>query len=164
MVGSIILTATLTLAVYLDVSRRWLPNWLTVPLALAGLVHGGVSGGLPALQGRTLGLAVLLVLFAVLWQFGACRGGDVKLCAAAGAWLGFRLVPLYLFSWVVINAVAVLFACWKGNGYSVRSMWQEQRSSVQGLLVGLLHRENAYSYPGAVAIALAVLAASVFTI
>jgi prepilin peptidase CpaA len=70
-----------------DLSRRRIPNWLNVSIFLAGLLAQAVGGGPTALgqglAGAGVGLALLLPLFHFRW----IGGGDVKLVAAAGAWM-----------------------------------------------------------------------------
>lgn len=83
-----------------DLRERRLPDRLTLPLAFLGL-------GLAALRERGLPLAELAGMaggWAAFWALGAAhhrlRGveglglGDAKLLGAAGAWLGWRPLPL----------------------------------------------------------------------
>lgn len=66
-------------------------NALTLPLLAAGLLYGGLHGGWAglgaALLGACFGLGILLSPYAA----GAMGGGDVKLMAGVGAWLGLPL-------------------------------------------------------------------------
>jgi prepilin peptidase CpaA len=71
-----------------DVRSRRIPNALTFGAAALGivfhLVTGGASGTLQGLFGWGVGLAVFFIPFAL----GGLGGGDVKLVAALGVWLG----------------------------------------------------------------------------
>ena len=83
------LTLALTfLAALLDWRSRRIPNWLTVPGLLSGvLVHAliaGWHGTLFALEGACLALLILLPLV-ILRALGA---GDWKLMGAVGAFVG----------------------------------------------------------------------------
>jgi prepilin peptidase CpaA len=84
-----ILTLALTiLAALLDWRSRRIPNWLTVPGLLSGVVvHAliaGWHGTLFALEGASLALILLLPLVALR----ALGAGDWKLMGAVGAFVG----------------------------------------------------------------------------
>jgi leader peptidase (prepilin peptidase) / N-methyltransferase len=88
----------LTLA-WIDVRRLILPDVLTLPLIVAGLLAAAVLDP-DSLAERALGAALgYLALRAVAWAYLRLRGreglgqGDAKLLAAAGAWLGAVALP-----------------------------------------------------------------------
>lgn len=65
-----------------DWRTRTIPNWLTIPVLLAGLALNRLDG----LYGAGAALLVQVPFFVI----GMIGGGDVKLMAAAGALLGWR--------------------------------------------------------------------------
>jgi prepilin peptidase CpaA len=71
-----------------DVRTRRIPNLLTFGAAIAGLCFhafvSGASGAILAGSGWLVGLLILIPYFLA----GGMGGGDVKLLAALGAWLG----------------------------------------------------------------------------
>lgn len=75
-----------------DVRAARIPNGLTLVGVAAGLVaHGLLPQGLgvmASVAGAVAGLAVFLPFFAL----GGMGGGDVKLMAAVGAWLGWPAI------------------------------------------------------------------------
>lgn len=77
------------LATRADVQSRKIPNLLTGPALLLGvLVHlglGGTTGAGNALLGAVVAGAILLPG----WLMRFMGAGDVKLMAAVGAWLGY---------------------------------------------------------------------------
>jgi prepilin peptidase CpaA len=96
-------------AVVSDLRTRRIPNWLTVSnLVLALVVHGchGRLGGLIfSLEGFAAGFGVLFLL----WLIGGGGGGDVKMMAALGAWLGWKLtLAVFLGSAVVTLVLATV--------------------------------------------------------
>lgn len=91
-------------AAILDFRTKKIPNWITVPAAVAGLAfHAALpqgSGFVWALAGLGVGFVLLLLP----WLLGGGGMGDVKLLAALGAWMG----PLTILT--VFGASAVLAA------------------------------------------------------
>ena len=77
-----------SLACVTDLSTRRIPNGLTFSAALLGFVYQFLSGGLDGLGYAALGWLVGAVVFIVPFALGGLGGGDVKLLAALGAWLG----------------------------------------------------------------------------
>ena len=76
------------LAAVTDVRTGRVPNLLTLGAAAAALVFHGVSAGGAGLMTSALGVLVGLALFLPFFVLGGMGGGDVKLLAALGAWLG----------------------------------------------------------------------------
>jgi prepilin peptidase CpaA len=71
-----------------DLRTRRIPNVLTFGAAAAGLVYQVATGGLEGLGAGVLGWLVAFVLFLLPFALGGLGGGDIKLMAALGAWLG----------------------------------------------------------------------------
>jgi leader peptidase (prepilin peptidase)/N-methyltransferase len=106
-VGLLILAAT-------DIAVMRLPDVVTLPLIVVGLLMAGIdsSFSLEGLTPRLIGAAAGYGSFAGLAAFYRWRHGreglglgDAKLAACAGAWLGWRALPL-----VVVLACAFAFA------------------------------------------------------
>ncbi len=118
-VGLFTLTAS-----FFDFKFRKIPNKLTMPMFLAGLIFKvAFNGWSGAEEGSKLfihlGLADALLAFAVgfgtlflLWMIGGGGGGDVKLMGALSVWLAFQLT-LYVMIvgtvFVVIGTALVVF-------------------------------------------------------
>jgi prepilin peptidase CpaA len=98
----------------IDVRTRRVPNPLTMGLAALGVVYaacgiGGLSLG-GSLAGLALGLAVMLPGHLI----GATGAGDVKLFAAAGAFVGpAHILTAFLYTALAGGALAVVISLWR---------------------------------------------------
>ncbi len=83
-----VLFALLAAAVATDLKSHRIPNLLLWPaLSLALMLHmasGGIDGLITAAGGLTLGLAMLLPIYAI----GGMGAGDIKLLGVVGSFLG----------------------------------------------------------------------------
>ncbi len=93
------LIAILSVAVVTDLKAQRIPNFLTLPAILAGLAYHGLTRGLGGLSFAAAGLALGLAVMLVPYLLSVMGGGDVKLMAAVGAWLGVDdLFGAFLFT------------------------------------------------------------------
>jgi prepilin peptidase CpaA len=95
----------------IDLYTRRVPNGLTFGLAGVGLICAGLRltsvGPLGALAGLGVGLALMLPGHLI----GATGGGDVKLLAALGTWLGpGRTGKAFLYAALAGGVLAVVVA------------------------------------------------------
>lgn len=118
--GAIFGWALLLLAI-LDIRHFWLPDRLTVPLVALGIAAAWVTD-MPGLIDALIGaLAGFGLLFAVNRAYRALRGrdglggGDSKLLAAIGAWLGWQMLPFILLLASGTGLMAVLHAAIRGR-------------------------------------------------
>jgi prepilin peptidase CpaA len=113
----------LVVATFTDLRNRRIPNWLVLPFLLAGIVvsplrpdwggNWGGSGlrfGWHGLGQSFTGLGLGLLIFGFLFWLGGMGGGDVKLCAALGAWIG----PMQMFWALFFTSLAggIMVLCW----------------------------------------------------
>ncbi|MBU1001119.1 MAG: A24 family peptidase [Proteobacteria bacterium] len=112
----IFLSIILTIATVTDLRERRIPNKLTYPAMLLALswhyMMTGADGLLFASIGLAAGLGVMLIPF-LLGHMGA---GDVKLMAAAGAFLGpAGALKAFLFTSMVGGIYAVAVLAWRSS-------------------------------------------------
>lgn len=127
-----LMLACLMALVVTDLRIQRLPNFLTMPMLLLGLVINlvraawlgqqgeagryfgmtGIGGGLVegfcfSMAGVVAGFAV----FTVLWQLQKCGAGDVKLMAALGAWIG-PMWFFFVFAGTIAATIVVMLVWW----------------------------------------------------
>ena len=130
--NSIAMWPTLTVLVIAsiaDLRSRRIPNWLVIPFLLAGITAGGWTSGLYGVA-RSLAGVVLGVVLAGVFCYARSMGlGDLKLCAAVGAWIGpFQLIYALLATGIAGGVLALGYAAWYGSlGRSVSGAGQVVR-------------------------------------
>src|SRR5215470_8875041 len=78
----------LMIATFTDLRSRRIPNWLVFPFLVAGIAVSAWLHGWSGIGHSLSGMALGGLLFGVLCWMGGMGMGDVKLCAAIGAWVG----------------------------------------------------------------------------
>ncbi|MFT8806566.1 MAG: prepilin peptidase [Acetobacter aceti] len=106
-----------------------LPDVLTLPLLLTGLAEGFLSAGADGLLDRTLAAACGWSLFAlVAYGYRVLRGraglggGDVKLLAAGGAWVGLAALPIVVVMASAFGIVIALATILRARRFSMTIM------------------------------------------
>jgi len=85
-----------------DFAVMRLPDLITLPLVILGLLIAAISPGYPLLDhaiGAATGYAVFAGLGLLYHRLRGRHGlglGDAKLAAAAGAWLGWAALPVFI--------------------------------------------------------------------
>lgn len=129
----------------LDITDFWLPDRLTLTLALTGLATG-LTGIAPPLMDRLIGgVAGFAALWAIAAGYKAYRGheglggGDPKLLGAIGLWLGWQMLPVVVLLAGMAGLGVALF--WMVSG---RGMQRDDRLPFGALLA-------VAAYPAAIA-------------
>jgi prepilin peptidase CpaA len=100
--------AATTAAALIDLRTRRVPNAFTLPLAGAGVLLGALGWGTAGIGGALAGWTVGLLLMLPGYLIGATGGGDVKLFAAIGAFLGPSLMLPALAHTAIAGALLAL--------------------------------------------------------
>lgn len=149
-----------------DLRSRRIPNAMTVPMFVLGLIYQAVfhqwAGLADAGQAFGMGFGILLVL----WLVGGGGGGDVKLMGALSVWLGFHLTLLVLITstcLVLFGTVGVVVysVCRRGmrrtkakyvaSSEPAKGQGKKRKPSVETLRQRQQRRVMAYALPVAVA-------------
>lgn len=106
---------TVALAGLIDLKAWLLPDFLTIPLLIAGFATAYFFQPLVTMEESIMGaiyayfLPLLTALFMQKYKSNPLGGGDVKMMAALGAWLGFELFNTVL----VISFIFFLYLVWQ---------------------------------------------------
>jgi prepilin peptidase CpaA len=152
------------LAAAADAMTRRVPNGLTFGAAAVGVAFAAATGGVQGLVWSVAGWIVGLLLFLPLFALRAMGGGDVKLLAAFGAWLG----PALVFWVAVYGAIAggvlgLLLVLWRrrlratiANMWGIVTHWRQ--AGLKPHPVVTLDNPGAVRMPYALPVALGALA------
>ena len=106
--------ALVAVATFTDLRSRRIPNWLVLPFLTAGIALSIWFHGWSGLGQSLLGMALGGLLFGILAVMGGMGGGDVKLCAAVGAWIWWHQMLVALVLTGIIGGIMAL--CWAAAG------------------------------------------------
>jgi prepilin peptidase CpaA len=154
-------------AVCTDMRSRRIPNWLVLPFLLLGIMvsplradwsgirlgfwlpkdwpsirQGLFSGhgfGWHGLGQSFAGMGLGLLVFGIPFWMGWTGGGDVKLCAAIGAWVGPQQMFFSLFFSSLIGGILLL--CWAAWGGFSRELFTDTSDFVFGWMQRRKHCE-----------------------
>lgn len=120
LLGAIFGWLLLTLAA-IDAKWHWLPDRLTILLAVTGLA-ASFFVDMPDVMSRLIGgIAGFLILFLVAWGYRLLRrreglgGGDPKLLGAIGCWLGWQVLPLVILGAAMTGLLAAVMMRMRGQ-------------------------------------------------
>jgi prepilin peptidase CpaA len=121
----------LAVATFTDLRSRRIPNWLVMPFLVAGIGVSVWVQGWHGLSQSLSGFALGAVIFGLLFFLGGMGMGDVKLCAAIGAWVG----PAQLVIALVVTGLAggVMAVCWAASRGFLGTLFSGSADLVFGL-------------------------------
>ena len=108
----------LVVAAGYDLMTRRIPNWLTAPGIVAGI---GINWYFGNVSQSLMGFGAAFGIYFLLFALRARGGGDVKLMAAVGAFVGLQLWwPIFIVTSILGGVVVLLsLAC---NGGLAKAM------------------------------------------
>jgi prepilin peptidase CpaA len=103
------LLAFLTLCAACDVRTRRIPNALSFPAIVAGLVVNTALAGSPGLAWSAAGLLTATVILFAPFALGGIGGGDVKMMGAVGAFVGPRVVLAAMAAGMILGGLVMMW-------------------------------------------------------
>ena len=98
-------------AAVVDLRSRRIPNWMTGALIAAGLVQSGMAFWSVSTGQAWAGIGVGFGLTFALFALGGMGGGDVKLFAGIGAWVGpTRVLEIFAAEAIIGMVIVVMRA------------------------------------------------------
>lgn len=132
-VSLLVLLLLLVVATWTDVKWQMIYNWNTYPGLVLGFVLRGWSEGSAGLEDATKGFLICGVLMLLCFVLFGLGGGDLKLMAMMGVFLGFeRGVEALLWTLVLGGILGAIVIVWQmgfvnivvGAGKHLTRMWQ----------------------------------------
>ena len=111
---TLVLLVALSTLCWFDFDHYRIPDWISLPLIVAGLTHAAVLESAPFiwhLAGAIAGYGLIWGLNAVWTRIRGREGigmGDAKLLAGAGAWLGLAALPIVTLIASVLALIWIL--------------------------------------------------------
>lgn len=110
----------------IDIRTGRLPNILTAPLGFAGLLVANFAEDrlLESAVGAILGYSALSAfdsIYAHIRGRHGLGGGDAKLLAAGGAWLGWEAMPQVVLIASIVGLTIFGFLSWRGRQIALTS-------------------------------------------
>lgn len=133
---SIIVTLiVITIAAFLDLKYRRIPNLLTAPALVLGLILNFYYSGFTGLGKAFIAVFVMVVVLIIPFILRGLGAGDIKLLAAVAALNGLEFsVNVLLYTAVTGGIIAVLISIIKGRlilvSHNVFSMLQTVTSGL----------------------------------
>src|SRR5580765_109479 len=106
--NNLFVTLTAVVGCLHDLRNRRIPNYLTFGSAALAIVYAAATGGWAGLGVALAGWAVGIVLFIPFFLLRGMGGGDVKLLAALGAWVGPASLLSITFYTAIVGGVMAL--------------------------------------------------------
>lgn len=148
--------AVVVVAAVADLRSRRIPNLLVVPFLLLGIALSAITHGWSGIGQSLLGVLLAVAALGLFCLLGGMGMGDLKLCAAVGAWIGPSQLLIALVMTSLIGGVMALG--WALTGGFVADALRGTAGLVFGKRKGLtLASPGARKMPYAPAIALGTI-------
>lgn len=125
--GYFFLAAALLVIIFIDIHHQIIPDIISLPGIVIGFLFSLVSSNVTwqsSLIGLLLGgglLYAIAYIYFFLRKQDGMGGGDIKLLAMIGAWLGWQSLPFVIFTSSLAGSIVGLIAMkWQKKGGNTR--------------------------------------------
>lgn len=142
LVCTAVLATGLTALAVIDFRTGYLPDWIQIVLAIAGICAVAVGSPIAlSWQMAALGATINMVVFYGLrWLVSRLKGreamglGDVKLVGVGGLWLGPMALPYIM----AVGGIGTLLGALIAGLITGKPVWQGEMPLGPGLALGIL--------------------------
>lgn len=106
---------------YTDIKERRIPNIISIPFILTGIIINAFIGEHKL---TVIGFGTAFIIGLISWLLGGMGGGDFKLMAGIGAWLGAYPFVNILFMASIIGLI------WATAGMIKRKILKEKATEI----------------------------------
>lgn len=108
--------ALLVYAAWSDMTRRILPNVVSLTTAASGLAYAAATGGTPSLTNHAIHAAIAFVVGILLFAMKLWGGGDGKFYAGVAAWFPYNHFFALMFAVSLIGVVLMMVLLFRHRG------------------------------------------------
>ena len=109
LIKSLLFISILIPVFFIDLEHQIIPDSLSYSLLISGIVLSTIQGFfLPSIEGAALGVGIFLAIFYLSLFFlhqAGMGGGDIKIAAGIGAYLGWKMALLSFFLSFLLGAI-----------------------------------------------------------
>lgn len=102
-ISTVLVAEALILLSIVDIEYAMIPDSIHAVIIVAAVINI-IAGDPTTIRNRIIGMLVGGVFFGMLYLLGGMGGGDVKLMAAAGFWMGYSKIVLAMLIGIFIAA------------------------------------------------------------
>lgn len=129
-------------SVYTDLKYGKIFNKLTFPFFFAGFLYNFMFKGFHGLVSSFIGFLICFIPFFIFFQLGGVGGGDVKLLAGIGSWVGYPQVLWIVFMTSISGLfVSILISLFKGRvEFVLKGAFMEGKKSVRNIIFSIISK------------------------
>lgn len=153
-----VVIVVIAIATYTDCRLRLIKNILTIPAIALGLLLQVLGSGWSGLTFGLLGIAAGFGLMMIPFVVGQMGGGDVKLMAALGSFLGaYAILNVFLYTTLAGGLLSMAYALYRKEGLNtLRRTWHLAKGLFIFRTVPSMRSESAQSATVPYGLAIAV--------